>query len=136
MSEQTVVETTQYDTTILEVTSYDVTVVSYENRDVTVLSISDIGPIGPAGPQGEPGEPGEPGIQGIQGPPGEPAPTFVKAHDWVTPYSYCGVAPTGSTTSDATWTITRFEFDSNGSIIDTTILYNVAWDSRLTEVYL
>lgn len=57
-----------------------------------------------------------------------------KRHEWVSPYSYCGVAPNGTLDSASTWEIKRVEVLSNGTtnIMSAT---SVAWDNRLTVIY-
>ena len=52
--------------------------------------------------------------------------------DFVSPYSYIGVASTGSATSSAVWTITRIQIASG---FPTTHASGVKWDDRLTETY-
>lgn len=54
--------------------------------------------------------------------------------DWVSPYSYCGVAPIGVSTSDPYWDIQRIQVNNDGS---TTVLNanNVAWDDRYIVPY-
>lgn len=52
--------------------------------------------------------------------------------DFVSPYSYIGVAAPGSATSSAVWTITRIEIAAG---FPTTNASGVAWDDRLTETY-
>jgi hypothetical protein len=52
--------------------------------------------------------------------------------DFVDPYSYIGVAPSGSATSASVWNITRIEMDTGFPV---TIATGVAWDDRLTETY-
>ena len=55
-------------------------------------------------------------------------------HDWDYPYDYIGVAPFGSATSAAVWTITRIEVADDGTTTTKTAT-NVAWDDHLTEIY-
>lgn len=57
-----------------------------------------------------------------------------KRHDWVPPYSYCGVAPNGTLDSASTWEIKRVEVFDDGTtnIMSATA---VAWDNRLTAIY-
>lgn len=57
-----------------------------------------------------------------------------KEHDWVSPYSYCGTAPSGSLTSASTWEIKRIEILSDGST-DIKSASLVKWDDRLTVIY-
>jgi hypothetical protein len=52
--------------------------------------------------------------------------------DFVDPYSYIGVAATGSAESDPVWTITRIDI---GPPVTTTSALSVKWDDRLTETY-
>ena len=58
-----------------------------------------------------------------------------KEHDWVSPYSYCGTAPSGSLTSASTWEIKRVEVLPNGST-DIKSASLVKWDDRLTVTYI
>lgn len=57
-----------------------------------------------------------------------------KRHEWVSPYSYCGVAPNGTLDSASTWEIKRVEVLLNGT---TNIMSasSVKWDDRLTVIY-
>ena len=57
-----------------------------------------------------------------------------KRHEWVSPYSYCGVAPNGTLDSASTWEIKRIEvlLDGTTSIMSAS---SVAWDNRLTVIY-
>ena len=57
-----------------------------------------------------------------------------KRHEWVSPYSYCGVAPNGTLDSASTWEIKRVEvlLDGTTSIMSAP---SVAWDNRLTVIY-
>lgn len=66
----------------------------------------------------------------------EIAPSVVQTRlqDFVEPYSYCGLAPTGSTEGESVWTITRIEVFMDGTISITTAT-NVAWVDRYTTVY-
>ena len=57
-----------------------------------------------------------------------------KEHDWASPYSYCGTAPSGSLTSASTWEIKRIEILSDGST-DIKSASLVKWDDRLTVIY-
>jgi hypothetical protein len=54
--------------------------------------------------------------------------------DFVAPYSYCGTAYLGTSTSTPTWTIYRIQVANNGSITIQSAV-NVAWDNRLTAIY-
>lgn len=60
--------------------------------------------------------------------------SHIAEHQWVSPYSYCGTATSGSATSDSVWDITRIQVASDGS---TTIKHalSVKWDDRLTAIY-
>lgn len=49
-------------------------------------------------------------------------------------FAYCGVAFTGSITSDPVWNITRL-FVSQSGAVNLASASNVAWDSRLTVPY-
>jgi hypothetical protein len=59
---------------------------------------------------------------------------LARKHDFVAPYSYCGTAYLGTSTSTPTWTIYRIQVANNGSITIKTAV-NVAWDNRLTAIY-
>jgi hypothetical protein len=63
-----------------------------------------------------------------------PALTLVRLQDFVTPYSYCGLAPTGSTESQNVWDITRIEVFMDGTI-STAIATGISWDDRYIAVY-
>jgi hypothetical protein len=54
-------------------------------------------------------------------------------HDFDEPYSYCGVAPTGTAESSPVWTITRIEVLLDG----TTIVKSAvgAWDDKENLIY-
>lgn len=58
-----------------------------------------------------------------------------KRHEWVSPYSYCGTAPSGSLESANVWEIKRIEVLADGTtgIKSAT---GVAWDDRLTSTYI
>jgi hypothetical protein len=49
-------------------------------------------------------------------------------------YSYCGVAFTGSLTSDSVWSITRLDINLSGSVTLTSAS-NAIWDNRYTTIY-
>ena len=57
-----------------------------------------------------------------------------KRHEWVSPYSYCGVAPNGTLDSASTWEIKRIEvlLDGTTSIMSAS---SVSWNDRLTVIY-
>ena len=55
-------------------------------------------------------------------------------HDWVSPYSYCGKAPTGALTSSPVWEIYRIQVNNDGSTI-TLSANNVAWGNRYIVPY-
>lgn len=57
-----------------------------------------------------------------------------KRHEWVSPYSYCGVAPNGTLDSASTWEIKRIEVLLDGST-DIKSASLVSWDNRLTVTY-
>lgn len=59
---------------------------------------------------------------------------ITRRNDFVSPYSYCGSAPTSSSESANVWTIYRIKCFVDGSV---TILSatNVAWTDRLTVIY-
>lgn len=60
--------------------------------------------------------------------------TKIRRQEWVSPYSYCGLAPYGSLETDSVWSIARIEVLNTGA---TTVLHaiNVKWSDRLTIVY-
>jgi hypothetical protein len=55
--------------------------------------------------------------------------------DFVSPYTYTGLAPAGTSESTASWTIRRSEFDAGGSFVATLTASAVQWDDRLTASY-
>jgi hypothetical protein len=55
--------------------------------------------------------------------------------DFVSPYTYTGLAPAGTSDSTASWTIRRSEFDADGSFVATLTASAVEWDDRLTASY-
>jgi hypothetical protein len=55
--------------------------------------------------------------------------------DFVSPYTYTGLAPAGTSESTASWTIRRSEFDAGGSFVATLTASAVEWDDRLTASY-
>ena len=58
-----------------------------------------------------------------------------KRHEWVSPYSYCGVAPDGTLDSASTWEIKRVEVFSDGTT-NIKSATSVAWNDRLTVTYI
>ena len=58
-----------------------------------------------------------------------------KRHEWVSPYSYCGVAPDGTLDSASTWEIKRVEvfLDGTTNIMSASL---VSWNDRLTATYI
>lgn len=54
---------------------------------------------------------------------------------WVSPYSYMGLAPYGSSESAAVWTIHRTTVSSAGSVTATATATSVRWSDRLTATY-
>ena len=58
-----------------------------------------------------------------------------KRHEWVSPYSYCGVAPNGTLDSASTWEIKRVEvfLDGTTNIMSASL---VSWNDRLTVTYI
>ena len=58
-----------------------------------------------------------------------------KRHVWVSPYSYCGVAPGGTLDSASTWEIKRVEvlLDGTTNIMSASL---VSWNDRLTVTYI
>ena len=59
---------------------------------------------------------------------------YVLRHDFVSPYSYCGKALSGSLETQSVWTITRIEVLSDGTTT-TTSATNVDWTNRYTHTY-
>lgn len=57
-----------------------------------------------------------------------------RRHDWVSPNSYCGKAPLGSSEAASVWTIKRINVATNGSTTVTTAT-GVNWTNRLTHTY-
>ena len=55
--------------------------------------------------------------------------------DFVTPYTYTGIAPAGTATSASAWKIRRSQYDSAGTPTATLTATNVKWDDRLTASY-
>jgi hypothetical protein len=55
--------------------------------------------------------------------------------DFVSPYTYTGLAPAGTSESTASWTIRRSEFDAGGSFVATLTASAVEWNDRLTVSY-
>jgi hypothetical protein len=49
-------------------------------------------------------------------------------------FSYCGVAFTGSTTSDPVWSITRLDINLSGSVTMASAS-NAVWDNRYSIIY-
>jgi hypothetical protein len=49
-------------------------------------------------------------------------------------FSYCGVAFTGSITSDPVWSITRLDINLSGSVT-TASASNAVWDNRYSIIY-
>jgi hypothetical protein len=75
------------------------------------------------------------GVVGPQGPPGEPGSgglTREVRSAFLSPHSYIGTAPEGSSEAAAVWTITRIDV---GPPAVTTTATSVAWDDRLTATY-
>ena len=54
-------------------------------------------------------------------------------HEWISPYSYCGVAPKGTGTNSSVWVITRIEVNLDGTTTEGTA--TGAWDDRTTLIY-
>ena len=55
--------------------------------------------------------------------------------DFVTPYTYTGIAPAGTATSASLWKIRRSQYDSAGTPTATLTATSVKWDDRLTASY-
>jgi hypothetical protein len=55
--------------------------------------------------------------------------------DFVSPYTYTGLADAGTSESTASWTIRRSEFDAGGSFVATLTASAVQWANRLTASY-
>jgi hypothetical protein len=55
-------------------------------------------------------------------------------HEWDDPYSYCGVAPNGTSESSSTWTITRIEVFVDGTTEVKTTTGN--WDNKENLIYI
>lgn len=50
--------------------------------------------------------------------------------------SYSGIAPSGSLTSQSTWTITRITYTTSGTVSAQGIVNNAIWDNRLSLSYV
>jgi hypothetical protein len=59
---------------------------------------------------------------------------ITRRHDFVSSYSYCGKAPSGSAEASPVWTITRIQVSAAGTATIATAS-NVAWTDRLTTTY-
>lgn len=57
-----------------------------------------------------------------------------KQQSFVSPYSYCGIAPNGALVTDETWVITRILINIDGTTT-TAIATNVNWINYLTHTY-
>jgi hypothetical protein len=55
--------------------------------------------------------------------------------DFVSPYTYTGLADAGTSESTASWLIRRSEFDAGGGFVATLTASAVEWDDRLTASY-
>lgn len=55
--------------------------------------------------------------------------------DFVSPYSYIGLATAGASEASSVWTIRRTEVSSGGAVVTTTEAVAEAWDDRLTATY-
>ena len=55
--------------------------------------------------------------------------------DFVSPYTYTGLANAGTSESTASWLIRRSEFDAGGSFVATLTASAVQWANRLTASY-
>jgi hypothetical protein len=55
--------------------------------------------------------------------------------DFVSPYTYTGIASAGTSESTASWKIRRSEFDAAGTHVATLTATSVSWDNRLTASY-
>jgi hypothetical protein len=75
------------------------------------------------------------GDTGPAGPTGPAPPKTLRRHDFVSPYSYCGLAVEGTLDTDEAWAISRIEINGAGDIVATLTATDVAWTNRLTETY-
>jgi hypothetical protein len=71
------------------------------------------------------------GLKGDTGDPGLPLEVLVLS-DFVSPYSYIGVALAGSATSSPVWKVSRINV---GPPVATQVADPIEWDDRLTAVY-
>jgi len=55
--------------------------------------------------------------------------------DSVSPYTYTGIAASGTSESTASWKIRRSEFDAAGTHVATLTATAVSWNNRLTASY-
>lgn len=53
-----------------------------------------------------------------------------KRHEWSNPNDYLGYAVSGSSETDAVWTITLIVINADGTVASTTTLTNVKWSER------
>jgi hypothetical protein len=69
------------------------------------------------------------------GPPGPLGLPQQRRHDWVAPYSYCGVAAAGVAESAAGWKVTRLTISTTGVVSATGLANPVTWTGRLGHSY-
>lgn len=130
-------------------------VIYNEQTGVSIIYVPTGAP-GPAGPTGPAGGPqGEPGLDGPAGPSavstdagqiatiGTDGLILVVApssgsgewrHEFATPYSYCGTAPSGTLDSVSPWILTRITVNEAGAVTATATAI-AAWDDRATATY-
>lgn len=55
-----------------------------------------------------------------------------RKYDYTSPYSYCGTATYGTTTSETTWNIKRIQSLTSGDVVTSA---TGSWDNRLSLIY-
>jgi hypothetical protein len=99
----------------------------------------------PEGPQGTPGLTGDTGVEIAPAPPSNTDVLWLDTldpsiaalavsvlSDYVAPYSYIGVAVSGSSTAALNWRVTRIDV---GPPVVSQVADPIAWDDRLIAVY-
>lgn len=66
---------------------------------------------------------------------GVATPAPIRRHDYTGSYSYCGIAPSGSSESSNVWNIDRIEIFTDGSVLVASASL-VSWTGRYTHVYV
>lgn len=66
---------------------------------------------------------------------GVATPTPIRRHDYSGSYSYCGIAPSGSSEASSVWSIDRIEVLNDGNVTITSASL-VTWTGRYTHIYV